>query len=74
VGVPGIRRALDKGDINERLKTLTQAEVFALNRPTLRGGGFLRWNGSPYYHSKIPDLIGIKERRYGLDWPPIHRR
>ena len=60
-----------KDDINERLKTLTQAEVFALNRPTLRGGGFLRWNGSLYYPSKIPDLIGIKERKY-IDHTATH--
>jgi len=60
-----------KDDINARVKTLTQADVLALNRSALRGGGFPRWNGSLYYPSKISDLIGIKERKY-IDHTATH--
>jgi hypothetical protein len=60
-----------KDDINEHVKTLTEAEVIALNRSAIRGGGFPRWNGSLYYPTKIPDLIGIKERKY-IDHTATH--
>jgi len=60
-----------KDDINKRVKTLTRAEVRALDSSAVRGGGFPRWNGSLYYPSKIPDLIGIKERKY-IDHTATH--
>ena len=58
-GVPWI-----KDDLNERVKTITEAESDALRGAIVRGGGVPRWNGSLYYPAKIPDLIGIRERKY----------
>ena len=60
-----------KDDINERLKASTKAEYDALGRATVRGGGVPRWNGSLYYPAKIPDLIGIKDRKY-IDHTATH--
>jgi hypothetical protein len=53
-----------KDDPNERLKTATQAEYEALDLAFRASGGIPRWNGSLLYPSKIPDLIGIKDRKY----------
>jgi hypothetical protein len=49
---------------NERLKTVTATEFRALIAAGARGGSLPRWNGSPYYPAKIPDLIGVKDRKY----------
>jgi hypothetical protein len=52
-----------KGDIHESLKTMPDAEsaaLFATHIP----GVFARFNGSPFYLTKIPDLIGVKDRKY----------
>ncbi|MGH9838957.1 MAG: hypothetical protein ACREEM_09245 [Blastocatellia bacterium] len=65
-GVPWV-----KTDINERVKSLTREEYLALNRGVGRGGGFPRWNGSLYYPAKMPDLIGVKDRKY-LDHTATH--
>ena len=54
---------------NERLKSMT-ANDFATFR-VFRGGAVLRWNGSPFYPVKVPDLIGVKDRRY-LDHTATH--
>ena len=51
-------------DINAQLKTATQAEYDELVAAGLRGGALPRWNGSLYYPAKVPDLIGIKDRKY----------
>lgn len=59
------------GDIHESLKTMTGAEVgelFSSGTP----GTFARFNGSPYYMTKVPDLIGIKDRKY-IDHTATHR-
>jgi hypothetical protein len=53
-----------KDDVNERLKTLTAAEYQAYLAAYSLGAANTRWNGSIFYPSKVPDLIGIKERRY----------
>jgi hypothetical protein len=53
-----------KDDANERLKTLTKADYEELDIAYRASGGFPRWNGSIYYPAKIPDLIGIKNRKY----------
>jgi hypothetical protein len=58
-------------DINRRLKTITDAENNELNAALRRSGGLPRWNGSLYYPIKIPDLIGIKDRKY-LDHTATH--
>jgi hypothetical protein len=66
-GVPWI-----KEDINERLKVITSRTDFndLLNAGT-RSGAVLRWNGSLYYPAKIPDLIGVKDRKY-IDHTATH--
>jgi mono/diheme cytochrome c family protein len=51
-------------EVNERLKTITEAEDRELRAAFFRSGGIARWNGSLYYPAKIPDLIGVKDRKY----------
>jgi hypothetical protein len=53
------------------LKDITEAEYSALVAAEKDGGGITRWNGSPLFPAKIPDLIGIKERKY-LDHTATH--
>jgi hypothetical protein len=65
-GVPWL-----KNDPNERLKTLTESEYSALVTAERNGGAITRWNGSPLFPAKIPDLIGIKDRKY-LDHTATH--
>jgi cytochrome c553 len=65
-GVPWIR-----GDIHESLKTMTVEEIgelFSAYPP----GGVDRVNGSPFYLTKIPDLIGIRNRKY-IDHTATHK-
>ena len=61
----------EKDDIHERLKTVTADQIPAINRNALAGGGLPRWNGSPYYPTKVPDLIGIRDRKY-IDHTATH--
>jgi hypothetical protein len=61
----------NKDDPNERVKALSDAEYNALISAAVRGGGVPRWNGSLYYPAKIPDLIGIKDRKY-IDHTATH--
>jgi hypothetical protein len=65
-GVPWV-----SGDINERLKTMSSSELPGLfdSIPT---GAFARVNGSPYYPTQVPDLIGIKDRKY-IDHTATHQ-
>jgi hypothetical protein len=51
-------------DSNARFKAFTQAEYGAFVVAGLRGGAVPRWNGSLLYPAKVPDLIGIAERKY----------
>jgi len=51
-------------ETNERLKRLTQSEYEALDLAFRASGGIARWNGSLFYPAKIPDLIGVKDRKY----------
>jgi hypothetical protein len=60
-----------KDDIHERLKTMTPAELPGLLATGARGGAIPRWNGSPFYPVKVPDLIGVKDRKY-LDATATH--
>ena len=53
-----------KDDEHERLKTMTREEFEPLRINVGRSRGFLRWNGSPFYPTKVPDLIGIEDRKY----------
>ncbi len=58
-------------DTHERLKKFSEKEfeeLFASIPP----GVFPRFNGSPFYPTKTPDLIGIKDRKY-IDHTATHR-
>src|SRR6185369_2264647 len=57
-GVPWL-----KDDIHARLKTMSPAEIGEVDGFPF-SGTFARFNGSPYYITKIIDLNGIKDRRY----------
>jgi hypothetical protein len=57
-GVPWL-----KDDIHAQLRGKTDAAVSAVTRIQNLGTAN-RFNGSPFYVAKIPDLIGIKDRRY----------
>jgi hypothetical protein len=72
-----------KPDIHAQIASMTQERFDALMASTHTiymppGGGstiqgvFPRVNGSPYYMTKIPDLIGIKGRKY-IDHTATHR-
>jgi mono/diheme cytochrome c family protein len=65
-GVPWI-----KDDEHERLKSMSEAQYQRLVAAGVRGGAVPRWNGSLYYPAKVPDLIGIKERKY-IDHTATH--
>jgi hypothetical protein len=65
-GVPWL-----KDDPNLRLKNLTPAEYNALVVGERQGGAITRWNGSILFPAKMPDLIGIKDRRY-IDHTATH--
>jgi mono/diheme cytochrome c family protein len=56
----------------EQLKDLTKPEFDAHVAAAIRGGGVGRWYGSILYPTKIPELIGIKDRRY-IDHTATHR-
>jgi hypothetical protein len=64
-GVPWL-----KDDIHEKMKTMHEEELSKVDGVPMPGT-FPRFNGSPYFITKIPDLIGIKERRY-LDHTATH--
>jgi hypothetical protein len=59
-----------KDDIHQRIKTMSDEEISQLDGLPLPGT-IARFNGSPYYITKIPDLIGVKDRRY-LDHTGTH--
>jgi mono/diheme cytochrome c family protein len=58
-------------DIHDSLKAMSEAEstVLAASAPP---GTFARFNGSPFYLTKVPDLIGMKDRKY-IDHTATHR-
>ncbi|HEX6895751.1 MAG TPA: hypothetical protein VF146_10780 [Bryobacteraceae bacterium] len=65
-GVPWL-----KDDPNRRLMSLPLDEYEALVAAERKGGAITRWNGSILFPAKIPDLIGIKDRKY-LDHTATH--
>jgi len=65
-GVPWL-----KDDVNQRLRNISESEYDALVVAERNGGAITRWNGSPLYPAKIPDLIGVKDRKY-LDATATH--
>jgi hypothetical protein len=60
-----------RDDIHAALKSMPGAEFGALSA-SVPPGAFARANGSPYYPTKVPDLIGLKERQY-IDHTGTHR-
>jgi mono/diheme cytochrome c family protein len=65
-GVPWL-----KDDINATLKMMTAEQVGHVDgEPFL--GTFVRFNASPWFTTRIADLIGVKDRRY-LDATATHR-
>ncbi|MCA9705153.1 MAG: hypothetical protein KDK70_04785 [Myxococcales bacterium] len=50
-------------DPHLRLKQMTEEEVLELDR-SIVPGTFARFNGSPYFMTKILDIRGIRDRRY----------
>jgi hypothetical protein len=60
-----------KDDVNARLQASNQAEYEALDLAFRASGGIARWNGSLFFPAKIPDLIGIKDRKY-IDHTATH--
>jgi hypothetical protein len=50
---------------------MPEPELQAVTRSGI-SGTFARFNGSPYFTTKIPDLNGVKDRRY-LDATATHR-
>jgi mono/diheme cytochrome c family protein len=65
-GVPWIR-----ADIHEGLKTMSGDEIAALYAAQ-PAGAMDRVNGSPFYVTKVPDLIGIRDRKY-IDHTATHK-
>ena len=57
--------------LDDQLKATTKVEYEALGGGIVRGGGVPRWSGSLIYPAKIPDLIGIKDRKY-IDHTATH--
>jgi hypothetical protein len=56
----------------DQLKTMTDADFQQYVAANLRGGAVARWNGSILYPAKVPDLIGIQDRKY-IDHTATHR-
>jgi mono/diheme cytochrome c family protein len=65
-GVPWI-----PGDIHEGLKSMSDERMGELFDAQVAGVTD-RPNGSPYYIAKVPDLIGIRDRKY-IDHTATHR-
>jgi mono/diheme cytochrome c family protein len=64
--VPWIRN-----DVHDSMKSMTGAEVDALFG-SIPAGAFARFNGSPFYPTKVPDLIGLRDQKY-IDHTATHR-
>jgi len=59
-------------DIHARIKTMTNQEWGAWDDASNGMGMAARWDGSIFYPTKIPDLIGIKDRKF-FDHTATHR-
>jgi mono/diheme cytochrome c family protein len=59
-------------DIHESLKAMKPGQIGPLFGAAAAPGLFPRWNGSAYYPTKIPDLIGVKDRKY-IDHTATHQ-
>jgi mono/diheme cytochrome c family protein len=63
-GVPWL-----KDDVNERLKTMALQDQAKFGAPP---NVIARFNGSPFYPTKTPDLIGIRDRKF-IDHTATHQ-
>ncbi len=61
-----------KNDIHGRMKTMSEDEWNSWDAASNAPGMQARWDGSVYYPTKVPDLIGIKDRKY-FDSTATHR-
>src|SRR6185295_3696047 len=59
-------------DIHEQIKTMPPQQLGPLFGMAAAPGLFPRWNGSAFYTTKIPDLIGFKDRKY-IDHTATHK-
>lgn len=59
-------------DIHESIKTMAPPQLGPLFGAAAADGLFPRWNGSAFYTTKIPDLIGFKDRKY-IDHTATHQ-
>jgi hypothetical protein len=59
-------------DVNARFKTMSPEERGRIDGPPSAPSTFPRFNGSPYFTNHMPDLIGVKDRKY-LDATATHR-
>ena len=57
--------------VSASLKTMNEADFNGWVVAGVKGGALPRWNGSPYFPAKTPDLIGIKDRKY-IDHTATH--
>jgi hypothetical protein len=60
-----------KPDVHDQIRSMSRSDLDGL-LGSIVGGTFPRINGSPYFTTKIPDLIGIKDRKY-IDHTATHR-
>jgi hypothetical protein len=60
-------------DVHARFKKMEMAEIGPLLQAAFVTGVTPRWSGSPYYMSKVPDLIGLKDRKY-IDHTATHKQ
>jgi hypothetical protein len=59
-------------DINARFKTMSKEDLQRIDGPTAAPSTFPRFDGSPFFTNRMPDLIGVKDRKY-LDATASHR-
>lgn len=57
-------------DVHEGLKSAQHSDYEEFDFAA-RQGGITRWNGRPLFPAKVPDLIGIKDRKY-IDHSATH--
>ena len=61
-----------KDDIHAGLRGMTLEASAPIMGPAFQVGLFPRWHGSPYFPTKFPDLIGIRQRKY-IDHTATHQ-
>jgi hypothetical protein len=54
----------NENDVNGKLKTFRREDLETYTAAAILGGAISRWNGSLLYPTKVPDLIGIEDRKY----------